>query len=414
MVTEVIVNLWESKERSYIRGIKDMDNDRKRIIMVCALLLTISIVSYISLNQLVNKVGNFGMDEFYKQELDGAFLYTKLYDIDKDNDDEIITLSEKNKTLSINIYDWRNNKLEKINSFVLEDKETHMIDWEVGDLDEDGMFEVVVSLKQGKKTDIRKKSEIRIYKKINNKFDMIESLDYKRDIEIIIDKNGQKQLICYNNGKIESYSFIDNKLVNNYNGKISTTGLGITKADFDGDNIDELYFIEDKGNGSKKAKCMFIRIEQKGNGIVESKVGGLDLYSNVRDEMIYYREPRNFLIYDMNEDGKDDFILQTESRLGREAWLNTFTLEDGKWIKIYSGGYINYEEEYGIWQMFFLSKGDINGDGIDELIMTGEAKDKYWDERDEKSVKSELFFYKIEPKKFEINVFFQRINSFIQ
>lgn len=406
--TLVIDSKNENEINEYISNNPWKVSYKKRIITICALLLTISIVSYSSLNQLVNKVGNFGIAEFYKQELDGAFLYTKLYDIDKDNDDEIITLSEKNKALSIDVYDWRNNKLEKINSFVLEDKETRMIDWEVGDLDNDEMFEVVVSLEQDNK------SEVKVYKRINDSFKSIKSLDYRRDVEIIKDENGKKQLVCYSNGKIVSYSFNNNKFEKNYSGKISTTGLGITKADFDGDNIDELYFIEDKGNGSKKAKCIFIRIDQNGNGIVESKVVGLDLHSNVHDEMLYYREPRNFLIYDMNEDGKDDIILQTRSRLGREAWLNTFTLENGKWVKIYSGGYIDYERRYGIWQMFFLNKGDINGDGIYELIMTDEAKDNYQDERDGKPIKSELFFYKIEPKQFEINGFFQRINSFIQ
>lgn len=372
---------------------------KNRIVKIIVLLLPLLVILYSSRDEFLNKISNFGIAEFYSQKFNEAFLYIRLYDMDDDNDKEIVRLSEKNKSLSINIYDWKNNKIEKIDSFVLEDKETRMIDWEIEDLDNDGMFEVIVSLEQGKE------SEIRIYKKINDKFNMIEALDYKRDIEVIENRDGKKELICYYSGKIISYSFTDGEFVKNYDDQISTTGLGLTKADFNGDGFDELYFIKDEGNGTKESKCIFIEIERRDEGIIESEAGEIDIHSKT----LYYREPHNFLVYDMDEDGKDDIIFQTRSRLGIEPWMDTFTLKDNKWIKIYSGGHLKDLGRDDIWDISFLSKGDINGDGVEELIMTGDAKSKYYDEREGEPVDCKVFFYEIEPHKFKLNGFFQRL-----
>lgn len=403
--TLVIDNENEDEIIEYVMNNPWKVSNKHRIIKICALMLTLLIFSYTNLNKFVNKIGNFGIKEVYNVEVDEAFLYTKLFDIDNDNDDEIITLSRKNKGLAMNIYDWKDNELKKVDSFVLEEKEISLKDWEVADLDDDGMFEVVVALRQDHK------EEIKIYKRINNAFTNSKSLDFKRDIEIIKDKEGKRHLVCYYTGKITSYSFLNGKLVKDYIGKISTTGIGITRADFDGDSIDELYFIKDKRMKRGRVKCMFIKLDQSRNGIVESNAGEIDLKPNAYKGRLNYYAPRNFMIDDINGDGKDNVVFQTTSVLGLGSWLNTITFKDDKWIKIYSGGYIDYIRKHKILELSFLGKADINGDGIEELIMGGDLERAYYDEVDGEPVENQIFFYHIDPIKFKLNSFFQRLDS---
>lgn len=404
--TFVIDNEYEEETHEYVANNPWKVSNKHRIIRVGALVLTLLIFSYTNLNKFVNKVGNFGLEEVYNKNFNEAFYFTKLLDVDSDNSPEIVTISEKNKGLSINIYDWKDNEIKKIDSFDLEEKETSIIDWEIADLDNDGMFEVVVALKQDKK------GAIKIYKKINNIFTSIKTLDFKRDIEIVKDEEGKKHLVCYYNSKIISYSFSNGELVEDYSGRISTTGLGIEKADFNGDSIDELYFVKkDKSLGSKKVKCKFIKIDQIGNGIVESDAGEIDLKSNVYRERLDYDEPHNFIIDDIDGDGKDDVVFQTTSILGLESWFNIVSFKEDKWIRIYSGGYYEKIRKHKVLFLSFLGKADINGDGLEELVMGGDVERAYWDEVDGDPVENRIFLYQINSIKFKMNGFFQRLES---
>lgn len=404
--TLVIDNEYEDEISEYIVNNPWKVSNKHRIIKIGALLLTLLIFSYTNLNKFVNKEGNFGIEEVYNKNFNEAFYYTKLLDIDNDNSDEIVTISEMNKGLSINIYDWEDNEIKKVESFDLEEKETSIVDWEIADLDNDGMFEVAVALKQDKK------GAIKIYKRSNNTFASVKTLDFKRDMEIVKDEEGKNHLVCYYTSKIISYSFSNGELVEDYSGRISTTGLGIEKADFNGDGIDELYFVKkDKSLGSKKVKCKFIKIDQSDNGIVESDAGEIDLKSNVYKERLDYNEPHNFIIDDIDGDEKDDVVFQTTSILGLESWLNIVSFKEDKWTRIYSGGYFEKIRRHKGLFLSFLGKADINGDGLEELVMGGDVERAYWDEVDGDPVENRIFLYQIDPIKFKLNSFFQRLNS---
>lgn len=405
--TLVIDNENEDEIIEYVMNNPWKVSNKHRIIKICALLLTLLIFSYTNLNKFVNKESNFGIEEVYSTDFNEAFFYTKLFDIDKDNDHEIITLSEKNKGLSMNIYDWKDNELKKVDSFDLEEKEISLEDWEVADLDDDGMFEVVVALKQDHMV------EIRIYRRIDNGFDCVKTKANHCDIEVIKDKEGKKHLACYYyyNGKLISYSFLNGELVTDYSGEVSTKGGWIIGADFDGNNIDELYLMKDKKLKRGRVKCVLIKLAWSDNGIIESDAGEIGLNSNVYKGRIHRYEPCNVMIYDINGDGKDDIVFQTTSVLGLESWFNTITVKDGKWIKIYSGGHFEKMRSHKGLYLSFLGKGDINGDGIEELLMGGDLEKAYWDEVDGESVDNRIYFYEINPFKFKLNSLFQKLDS---
>lgn len=403
--TLVINNDAEEEITEYIINNPWQVSNKHRLIRVFVLILTFLICSYTNLNKFVNKMGNFGIEEVYSTSFNEAFLNTKLFDIDNDNDDEIITLSEKNKGLSMNIYDWKDSELKKIDSFTLEEKQTSIDDWEVADLDDDGMFEVVVVVKEDHVL------EIRVYRGINNEFQCVKTEAKHCNIEVVKDKEGKKHIACYYyySGKIISYSFLNGELVKDYDAEVSIKNGWFIGADFDGDNIDELYLLKDKKYKRGNVKGMFFKLTENDNSIVETNEGEIDLKSNVYRGRLDRHIPHNFIVDDINGDGKDNIVFETTSEWGLAPWLNTITYKDDKWIKIYSGGSFKRTRNYE--DLCLLGKGDINGDGIEELLMGGDLEIAYRDELYGEPLDNNIYFYQINPLEFKLNSFFQILDS---
>jgi len=375
-----------------------------RIIKILALALTLLMFTYQNLNKLINDIGTFGINVIYSIQVDESFFYTKLFDADNDNDKEIITMSKKNNGLTMNIYDWRNNKLEKVDSFILEEKETDILSWNIADLDDDNIFEVIVVFRQNSKL------KLGIYKKIDEIYTAIKSLDYnKLDIEIIKDKEGRNRLVFYSKGEITICSFIGNGLVKEFSGNLNITGARLIKGDFYGNGFDDLYLVKEKYE-KKSVKAIFQRLEFNNGYINQYDVGYIELKSNLNYGNLDFYQPRNFMISDINEDGKDDIVLETEYNLNMHPWLNTFTLKGDKWIKIFSGGYIK-GRRYGF---CFLGKGDVNDDGVEELVMGENVYRAFRYEEKGEKVNSKLYFYQIQPVEFKLNSIYQRMNSILK
>ncbi len=375
---------------------------RNRFFRTLALIFTLIIFSYSSLDIFANEIGDFGIEEITSFEVGESFLHTKLLDIDGDRTKEIITLSEKDYRLVMNIYDWEENDIKLIESFILEESEINIRKWHIADLDDDGIAEVVLSHKE------KSGMKLKIYKKDNLNYNAIESIDYGYgSFEVLEDVCGKKQLILYGKGSFDTYSLVDMKLVKNISQEIGRMDGRFIKADFDGDSYDELYCINDKYDG-KKYKAFITRMDFDNGLINQTPVGSIYLKPILRLGYLKNRAPANFMIEDINGDGKDDIVFQTEYRYS-DSWLNTFTLDDGKWIKIYSGGYM----QSGRFDMQFLGKGDINGDGIEELVVSGDIIGALMDEKGGFPVENTFYFYQIDSIEFKLNRVYQWMHDIV-
>lgn len=367
--TIVVENETDDEVLAYLGNNPPEKNKWNKALKVMALVFTLIVFTYSSLDKLFNDIGDFGIEEIYSSEVTESFRHTKMSDVDNDGVQEIITLLKKEDSLEMNIYGWKENNIKLIEGFNLEETEMNIKKWDVADLDNDGIVELLLGYREDRTM------KLDVYKRNNSKYSAIESMEYD-DFEVLEDIDEKKHLAIYWKGNFETYSLINSKLVSNTS--IKTDGIGgrFIKGDFDGDSIEDLYSMSRIYN-ERNYTTSINRIDYNDRLINLTPTGTIYLKPNLRLGYFKDRDPTNFMIEDINGDGRDDIVFEIEYSGNRKPWLNTFTLEDGKWVKIYSGGYMQ-SGEFGAQ---FLGKGDVNGDRIEELVMSGDAISAFLEER---------------------------------
>lgn len=386
-----------------------------------ALILTTLIFTGGILDAFVNDVGMFGLLKVDSIDINETIKDIRFLDVDGNGKKDIISLVVHKDKKVLNIYEWNEKKLVLKNSYDIEafHDEDSKEDWgatfEVADLDKDKSLELVIVSSEDST------NRLLVYKEVEGIYKMMDSKEYSTviqgysgyfaDIEIYQDENGYNHIIwTYNTpGKprLYSYSFRANKLEEDFY-EINDEMGSIISGDFDRNGKKELYLVDEDSDGVTINRLEYSDKSIKMHEAEQIKSWSINLNSISNSDEIK--------IDDFNNDGKDDIIFLTLKgfspfiRKGtrKNPWLKVYTREGDKWKKIWSGG---KRRENNLYATEYQGQCDIDGDGIEEIVITKHHIGNLFFSFDEKvniELKNTIEIYKLDPIKFAINKFWQK------
>lgn len=387
-----------------------------------ALVLTTLIFIGGMLDAFVNEVGMFGLQKLDSIPIIETIKNVRFLDVDGNGREDILSLIVNKNKRVLNIYEWNENKLSIKNSYDIEasQDEDRKDDWgktfEVADLDNDESLELVVINSEDSV------NKLMIYKEINGIYKMADSEEYSTqvngfhnffsDIEIYKDENDNNHIIwIYNTvGRphLYSYSFRLGKLEEDFYEVIEEQG-SIISGDFDGDSKKELYLIDENLN-----EVTINRLEYSDKAIKLHREERIKSWSKTLNSIYNSDEIK---VDDFDGDGKNDIIfltLEGQSLFIRKGtrsnpWLKVYTRKGDKWQRIWCGG---KNKENNLYATEYQGKSDIDGDGIEEVIITKNHIANIlfkFQEKENINIKNIIEIYKIDTRKFVINKFWQKV-----
>jgi uncharacterized RDD family membrane protein YckC len=395
------------------------ESQKLKRIRIGALILTTLIFTGGVLNSFVNDVGMFGLHKVNSITINETIKDMKFLDVDGNGSKDMISIVAGRNGKVLNIYKGNANKLSIKKSYDIEASpgQDEKNDWgatfELADLDNDKSLELIVTDSEDNA------NRLMIYKEINGIYKMIDSKEYSTkvyefnnfftDIEIHKDDNGNNHIIwiydTVGKPRMYSYRLSEGKLKEDFYEVIEELGR-IISGDFDGDNKKELYLISEDLD-----EVTINRLEYSDKAVKLHKEENIKSWSTMLNSINNAHEVK---VDDFDGDGRDDIIFltltgQASFMRKEDIWLKVYTRKEDKWQGIWCGG---KSKENDMYATEYQGNCDINDDGIKDIIITKNHMANLFfkfEEKEDIDFNNIIEVYNIDPIKFAINKFWQRV-----
>lgn len=377
-------------------------NKHITLIRIAVVTLSICTITPVILYQLVNNFGRFGIIKLHSYKIENKIIAENAAAM-ASGQYGYTTLWTSNGALKINEYKIDNQGVTVSKTFSIDginyDEHQLSVVYDINDLDGDGKKELILSriYSLGEK----EISELQIFKledsyykpssKITSTTNISEAV--QNDIIVINAESGNtKKILWCSNQDISLVSLESNVLHQEKKSILPTSNIALVKGSFDGSGKSNVYAVQESRNN------MQISIVDIDNNL------NLKSYGEINDELSYMEKlyERHIIAGDINNDNKDEFIftdiededVNNNSINGKgDSWLNAYSLAEGKWTKVLSGGKIpgsNRDKCEII--------GDIDNDGKNEIISRSG---------------NEISIYRSRSLFYKLNTFYQELNSLV-